>query len=174
MVHTFKLTYWLDEPDSDPDRLVELLGVTGWHDAMVGLGLPGRLVLEFARKARSARQAVRSALVDVKRAIPSARLVEAAPDLVGLTDVAVLCGVSRQNMRKLMLAHHGRFPVPVHEGAVSTWHLAEVLQWLEEEAGYAPRRGLREIAQATMRVNVLKEMRRLRLGAAGELARLVG
>jgi len=29
----------------------------------------------------------------------------AAADLVGLTDVAEMAGVTRQNMRKLMLAH---------------------------------------------------------------------
>jgi len=50
---------------------------------------------------------------------PSARLIEVTPGLVGLTDVATIVGVSRQNMRKLMLAYPGRFPAPVHEGSAS-------------------------------------------------------
>lgn len=174
MKFTFTLTYRLAEEDSDPDRLIELLRKVGWRDAMVGIGVPGRLVLEFTRDARTARRAVRSALADVKRAIPAARLVEAAPDYVGLTDVAELVGVSRQNMRKLMLAHHSRFPVPVHEGSVSIWHLAEVLAWLEEEAGYALDPALRQVAKATMEANLVRDAQRIRRAPSRELVRLVG
>lgn len=173
MKYTFTLTYRLAQADSDPDRLLELLRVVGWRDAMVGLGVPGRLVLEFTRDARTARRAVRSALADVKRAVPLARLVEAAPDFVGLTDVAERVGVSRQNMRKLMLAHHATFPVPVHEGTVSIWHLAEVLAWLDDDAGYAIERRSREIARATMEVNLVRDLRRLRAAPAQALSRLV-
>ena len=173
MKYTFTLTYRLAEEDSDPDRLLELLRRVGWSDALVGVGVPGRLVLEFTREARTARSAVRSALADVKRAIPLSRLVEAAPDFVGLTDVAELVGVSRQNLRKLMLAHHASFPVPVHEGTVSIWHLAEVLAWLEEQADYAPAPRLREVAQAAMEVNVVRDVRRLRATPSQALTRLV-
>ena len=162
MKYTFTLTYRLAEADSDPHHLLELLRKVGWRDAMVGIGVPGRLVLEFTREARTARKAVRSALADVKRALPLSRLVEAAPDFVGLSDVAELVGVSRQNMRKLMLTHHASFPVPVHEGSVSIWHLADVLAWLEEEAGYALERRLRETARATMDVNLARDMWRFR------------
>ena len=77
---------------------------------------PGRLALEFTREA-----------ADVDRTTPSAKLIEVAPDLVELTDVADIVGVSGQNMRKLMLAHPGSFPVPVHEGSVSIWDLEDVL-----------------------------------------------
>jgi hypothetical protein len=38
----------------------------------------------------------------VKAVVPGARLVEAAPDFVGLTDVAQVLGLSRQNLHKLM------------------------------------------------------------------------
>ena len=51
-----------------------------------------------------------SALPHVKKAIRNAELIEVTPDFVGLTDVAELVGVSRQNMRKLMLGHPGTFP----------------------------------------------------------------
>jgi hypothetical protein len=94
---------------------------------LVGIGQPGRLALEFSREAPSAEAAVRSALADVRSAIPSARLIEVAPDLVGLTDMADIVGVSRQNMRKLMLAHPSSFLAPVHEGSASIWRLADVL-----------------------------------------------
>jgi predicted DNA-binding transcriptional regulator AlpA len=60
---------------------------------------------------------------DVRSAVPGAWLIEVAPDLVGLTDVADIVGVSRQNMRKLMQTHPGSFPVPVHQGNSSIWRM---------------------------------------------------
>ena len=93
-----------------PTQIVERLGEAGCDDATVGVGQPGRVALLFLAKATSAFEALVSALKDVKRAVPSARLVEAGPDFVGLTDVAEVAGVSRQNMRKLMLSHAIDFP----------------------------------------------------------------
>lgn len=173
MEYTFTLKYQLAEHDSDPDTLVERLGDSGCDDALVGTGQPGRLALEFTREAESAQAAVHSALADVKGAVPSANLVEAVPDFVGLTDVAELVGVSRQAMRKLMLSHVATFPAPVHEGSASIWHLAEVLGWLEEKGGYALERTMLETARAALEVNLAKEVGRLPFAAARELRVLV-
>jgi len=119
MEYTFILRYQLTADESDMDALVERLDGAGCDDALVGTGQLGRLALEFTREAADAGEAVRSALADVRRAAPSARLIEVAPDLVGLTDVAGIVGVSRQNMRKLMLAHPGSFPAPGVQGTGS-------------------------------------------------------
>jgi len=56
-----------------------------------------------------------SAVPDVQRAIPGARLIEAGPDYVGLTEIAKLLGISRQAMRKVMAKNIETFPLPVHE-----------------------------------------------------------
>ena len=173
MEYTFILKYQLAEQDSDLDVLVERLGSAGCDDALVGIGQPGRLALEFTREAESAQTAVRSALADVKRAVPSAKLVEAVPDFVGLTDVAEMVGVSRQAMRKLMLSHAATFPAPVHEGSASIWHLAEVLGWLEEKGGYALERKMLETARAALEVTLAREVGRLPVAAARELRVLV-
>ena len=157
MEYIFTLKYQLADSDSDLDALVERLGAAGCDDALVGVGQPGRLALEFSREAGSAAEAVRTALVDVKKAIPSARLIEASPDLVGLTDVADVVGVSRQAMRKLMLTHRATFPVPVHEGSASIWHLAEVLDWLMTRGGYQIDVGVLDIAKVALEVNIAKE-----------------
>lgn len=157
MEYIFTLKYQLADRDSDLDALVERLGVAGCDDALVGMGQPGRLALEFSREADSAEEAVRTALADVKNAVPSARLIEASPDLVGLTDVADIVGVSRQAMRKLMLAHRATFPMPVHEGSASIWHLVEVLDWLKARGGYRIDVGILEIAQVALEVNITKE-----------------
>jgi predicted DNA-binding transcriptional regulator AlpA len=132
------------------------------------------LALEFARDAVTADEAVRRALADVRRAVPSARLIEVTPDLVGLTDVAEIAGVSRQNMRKLMLAHAGSFPVPVHEGAASIWHLADVLAWLQTKGRYSLGAGVLDVARVALQVNVAKESHRLSNSASRELLALIG
>ncbi|MCW0366552.1 hypothetical protein NB699_001535 [Xanthomonas sacchari] len=174
MEYTFTLKYQLADEDLDTDALVERLGEAGCDDALVGIGQPGRLALEFTREAADAGEAVRSALADVRAAVPSARLIEVAPDLVGLTDVAEIVGVSRQNMRKLMLAHPGSFPAPVHEGSTSIWHLADVLAWLQVRGGYALAEDVLDVARVAMQANVAKERLRLPKAAAKELETLVG
>ncbi len=174
MEYTFTLKYQLAEDDRTPDILVERLGEAGCDDALVGIGQPGRLALEFTREAESADAAVRSALADVRRAVPSARLIEVAPDLVGLTDVAEMVGVSRQNMRKLMLANPGSFPAPVHEGSASIWHLADVLTWLQARGSYSLARDVLEVARVALQVNLAKESRRLPRSTSEELGALVG
>jgi predicted DNA-binding transcriptional regulator AlpA len=166
MEYTFTLKYQLVEDDRDLDSLVDRLCEAGCDDALVGIGQPGRLALEFTREADSADAAVRSALADVRSAVPSARLIEVSPDLVGLTDVAEIVGVSRQNMRKLMLAHPGSFPAPVHEGSPSIWHLADVLTWLQTKGGYPLAMEIVELARVALQVNVAKEGRRLSLSAS--------
>jgi predicted DNA-binding transcriptional regulator AlpA len=172
--YIFTLKYQLAEHDRDAEALVERLGAAGCDDALVGIGHPGRLALEFTREAGSAEVAVRGALAEVKRAVPSARLVEATPDFVGLTDVAEVVGMSRQNMRKLMLAHPGSFPAPIHEGSASIWHLSEVLDWLEAKGGYALERSMLEVSKVALQVNLAKEARRLQATTARELDALVG
>lgn len=174
MEYTFTLKYQLTDDDGDPDALVERLGEAGCDDALVGIGQPGRLALEFTREAANAEEAVRSALADVRRAVPSTRLIEVAPDLVGLTDVAEIVGVSRQNMRKLMLAHPGSFPAPVHEGSASIWHLADVLAWLQAKGNYPLAEDVLDVAKVALEINVAKEGCRLPCLASKEIEGLVG
>ena len=173
MEYIFTLKYQLADDDCEPDALVERLGEAGCDDALIGIGQPGRLALEFTREADNADAAVHSALVDVRRAVPAARLIEVAPDLVGLTDVADIIGVSRQNMRKLMLAHPGSFPAPVHEGSASIWHLVDVLTWLQAKGSYSFGKGVLDVARIALQVNLAKEGRRLPRSAYNELEALV-
>ncbi len=78
MVITFTLNYELTSDESDMDTLVERLAEEGCDDALVGVGQPGRLALEFVREAPTAHDAIEGAIEDVRRAIPNARLIEAA------------------------------------------------------------------------------------------------
>jgi len=156
--YTFTLKYQLSEHDADHEQLVERLGAAGCDDALVGTGQPGRIALEFVREAATAEVALMSALADVKRTIPTARLIEAAPDFVGLTDVAEAVGVTRQNMRKLMVNNATSFPVPVHEGSTTVWHLADVMTWLQARGSYKVEASVLEVALTAMQVNLAKEV----------------
>lgn len=173
MEYEFALKFKLAEGSGNAKVLVERLGAAGCDDAAIGIGQPGRIALNFTRKAASARQAIISALEDVKRAIPDARLIEASPDLAGLTDIAEAVGVSRQNMRKLMLTHAKTFPAPIHEGSLALWHLAPVLEWLGTRAGYAVEQHLLDISRVAMQVNVAKESHRLESPVEERLRNLV-
>jgi predicted DNA-binding transcriptional regulator AlpA len=88
--------------------------------------------------------------------------------------VAEIVGVSRQNMRKLMLAHPGSFPAPVHEGSASIWHLADVLVWLQAKGSYALDEDMLDVARVALQVNVAKEGRRLPRSVSRELGALFG
>ncbi|CAB3720285.1 helix-turn-helix transcriptional regulator [Paraburkholderia rhynchosiae] len=173
MEYVFTLKYRLAAEDSDLDAIVERLGEAGCDDATIGVGQPGRLALVFSREGASAFEALVSALDDVKKAVPSARLVEAGPDFVGLTDVAEIAGVSRQNMRKLMLSHAVEFPAPVHEGSASVWHLSDVLDWLNERGGYDIKADVFDVAKSAKQINLAKEARGLEPGLNRRLECLV-
>ena len=156
MEFEFKLTYKLPDNQADADQLMMRLGEEGCTDALVGLGVAGQVGLEFVREASTAEEAILSALDDVKRALPGARLIEAGPDFVGLTDVAELVGLSRQNLRKLWLNNEKTFPPPVHAGASSVWHLAQVLQFLGEKQ-YTFAHRVHDVARVTMKLNIARQ-----------------
>lgn len=150
--YTFLLKYRLP-PGLDGDAAVEELGAQGCTDALAGIGIAGRLALEFERNGDSAYGAISGSIRDVRDALPSAELIEVGPDLVGLTEIAELMGTSRQNMRKLLLGAGGS-PVPAHDGSTTLWHLVEVMDWLVAAKGYPADPKLRETALAARRINL--------------------
>ena len=152
--YEFALKVALPSPDVDIDDCVERLGDRGCDDAIVGIGQRGRIALSFIREADSAMDAVLSGIADVRHALPDSALTEAAPDFVGLTDVAELLHVSRQNVRKLILDCKAPAPAPVHEGRPTIWRLASVLDWLREQKSYAIDEDLMALARTNMQVNL--------------------
>jgi hypothetical protein len=172
--YNFTLRFALGTHDSDPNRLVDKLVAEGCDDALVGLGRLGHIALGFTREAPTAVEAIRSALADVQRAIPEAKLIEATPDLVGLTDIANLLGFSRQYMRKLAVGKGTGFPLPIHEGKPAIWHLATVLAWFADSKTRDFDEALLEIARVNMQCNLVKEAAGLDRGLSNRLKGLVG
>lgn len=156
----FSLRLRLPTSLTDLDEIVNRLGEGGCTDALVALGLPGYVGLDFIREADTAVAAMNSAVSDACNALPGSELVEASPDYVGLTEVAEVIGQTRQNLRKLMIRHHDRFPAPVHSGNPSLWHLAQVLEFLQERELQVPQT-LLAVARSTMQINVSRQVQTL-------------
>jgi len=154
--YEFTLKFSLQDMSCYPDAYIEKLGIEGCDDALIGIGQSGRIALNFTRESSSAYDAILSALENVKRAIPSAKLVEATPDFVGLTEIADLLGLTRQNLK--MVSSNSAFPAPVHEGNPAIWHLSKVLVWLKERNTYKIKDTLIDIAKANMQFNLAKEV----------------
>ncbi len=153
-VYEFVLKFAVGGADTDPSQFINALGDAGCTDALVGIGQMGVIGLDFGREAKSAHEAVSSAIADVKRAVPEAVLIEATPDLVGLTEIADLLGFSRQYVRKLAYSCARSFPAPIHEGKPSIWHLFTVLRWAEVDRRMKVDATLSDLAKQTMSVNV--------------------
>ncbi|MFA9461956.1 helix-turn-helix transcriptional regulator [Thiohalorhabdus sp. Cl-TMA] len=153
--YDFRLKFRLGSANEDAGKYLEALAEVGCDDALVGVGQNGRVSLHFIRAADSAMEALTSAVANARKAIPDAKLIEADPDYVGVTDIADFFGVSRQNVRKLIQSKGASFPDPVHEGNPSLWHLADVLRWFQEEGQKGFSSEALEVAQVTMQLNVL-------------------
>ncbi len=159
--YDFTLKFSIENSQVDPDSYVEALYTGGCDDALIGVGRKGCISLNFIREAASAYEAISSAVADVKSVIPGANLIEAAPDYVGLTDVAKILGCTRQNMRKLIVEGDSKSLLPVYEGTPSIWHLADILAWLQEAKTYAIDASLMEVAKTNMNINIVKSWQKL-------------
>jgi hypothetical protein len=127
--------------------------IAGCDEALIGIGKTGMIVLDFIREANNA-------LEDVKWVIPDAQLVEATPDLVGMTDISDLVGLSPQYIRKLRVSNH-TFPSPFHEGKSAIWHLEYVLNWFQSSNTVAvdSLKSLVEVPNVNSQINTVKESR---------------
>jgi len=169
--YTFVLNFTLPGGKDDPEQYLDALYESGCDDAAVGIGQFGMIGLDFTRAARCADDAIRSAVENVRTAIPGAALVQAGPDLVGLTQMAEVFGFSRQNMRKYATGQSGApeaFPPPVVLGDPSLWHLAEIVAWLRLNTAVQPPDDVLEVSKAAAKLNF--EVRRERLKNIAALA----
>ena len=154
--YDFTLTFSISRYGSNPENCLNALYEAGCDDAIVGTGLPGSIALNFSRTAKSAENAIRKAVFDVQNAIPYAELTELKPDLVGISDMAVLLECSRQNVRKLATNGNSNFPRPTVSGSVPLWHFYEVATWLlkNSRVKIKPRAEDIEIAKVAFQKNL--------------------
>lgn len=155
--YDFTLKFNLPEERAISQHDLETLAIEGCDDALVGVGQPGKIALNFIREASSAQVAVYSGIKDVKRAIPQAVLIEVSPDFIGLTEVAKIIGCTRQNLRNLIIKGEPNSPIPIYGGTPSIWHLADILHWLCEEKQYTIAPNLLELAKVNKDLNIARE-----------------
>ncbi|WP_341733360.1 hypothetical protein [Microcoleus sp. EPA2] len=159
--YDFTVKFNLEKSLANTDDFIEKLYAGGCDDALIGVGNKGYLALNFIRDASSAYEAISTAIHDVKRVVQGVTLIEAAPDLVGLTDAAKILGYTQQHMKNLSLESNSKFPIPVYEGAHSIWHLAEILIWLRENRMHSIDDTLLDIAQTNMNINIARSWQKI-------------
>lgn len=161
--YKFLLNFTLPGHQDDPERYLSALHDSGCGDAAVEVGQYGMIGVDMTCAADSAENAVRTAVENVRSAIPGATLVQAGPDLVGLTEMAAIFGFSRQNMRKYAVGQSGggrAFPLPVVVGDPSLWHLAEIIAWLKSNTRVQPSEHVMEASKAAAKLNFEVETER--------------
>lgn len=151
--YIFTLKYKLPTHETNMDELVDRLYAAHCDDALIGVGIAGRIALEFAREAHSAEVAIKSAHQDVLKTIPEAQFIEALPDYVGITDIAEIVNVSRQHIRQLYQSNLDSFPTPVHEGKSSIWHLIDIVEWFVVKQKNEIEPAIYEVAKETEKLN---------------------
>ena len=156
--YDFTLKFDITALECEPETLLDQLYEAGCDDAIIGIGQPGRIAINFTRNAASASAAVSSALTHVQTALPQAKLIEATPDFVGLTDIADILGCSRQNIRNLYIKYRSSFPLPLHEGSTTIWHLAKVLPWFKDKDSYPVDDSLLELSVTNMKINLDRQI----------------
>jgi predicted DNA-binding transcriptional regulator AlpA len=162
---SFTLNFSLPGREDNPERYLDALFDAGCDDAAVGVGQYGMVGFDFTRAAASAEDAIRSAVENVRSAIPGAVLVQAGPDLLGLTEMAAIFGFSRQNMRKYATGQAGgpdAFPPPAVLGEPSLWHLAEIVVWFTLNTNVHSPEHVLEVSKAAAKVNFEIERKRLK------------
>jgi len=134
--YNFTLFFDLNKGD-DPEDFLDRLFEAGCDDTLPLIGRIGSIGLVFGRESDSADAAVDSAISNVLKAIPHAKLVRAEPDLVNLTEMAELVGTTKQNIRRYAKGEavtvSDPFPTPRVAGKTGYWHADELAHWLADK-----------------------------------------
>lgn len=164
--YEFVLRFQLPADTDQPEEFLDALYEAGCDDAVVGVGLPGYISLDFSREANSAQEAVQSAIFDVQKAIHEAKLIEVSPDLLNTSEIADLVSarigkITRQAMRKYTFGQvakvNSRFPAAAVSSSSPLWHVDEVVSWLiENKKASNPAKAMRliETSKAARAMNV--------------------
>ena len=175
----FELHFALPPSQSDAEAWLDTLFEAGCDDALIGVAVPGRVSVSFAREGEEIMAVLLGAIADVTGAISGSVLMSAGPDLLNLTEIAERLtehgapitrqAITRQAMRKYAAGEARKlatpFPAPAISGGTPLWHLDDVLTWMAYEKklpGLPGVAALRALAGATRALNVVCEYHRAR------------
>ena len=73
-LYEFTLKFTLADANQHAENYIAALAQAGCDDALIGVGQPGRIALQFSREANSAFAAITSAIKDIRTAMPRAKI----------------------------------------------------------------------------------------------------
>lgn len=138
-------TYYFDivvkgikiQSDEDMMCISDLLFESGCDDAGPA-SYNGTLYVSFQREAQSYDEAVMSAISDIEK-VDNLQCVSVDTDIVNLSDVAKLSGLTRSALARFSKGTRGKgnFPTPVSriDSATPLWKWSEIAEWLESHKG---------------------------------------
>ena len=156
--YEFTLKFRLPDLEVDPEDYLDSLFEAGCDDAVVGIGHTGHIAMEFLREAESVEHAITSAIQNVRDAIKGTILIEASPDIVGLTDAAELLHFSRQYMRELREKNPEFFPLPLHSGKSALYNLADIFDFINTRTTRKVEGPAVDVAIFNRRLNMYRNM----------------
>lgn len=133
----FDFTLLVDGPDDISEELEDKLFEAGCDDATISVS-GGRLSITFARVAESLKEAIVSAIKDVRRA--DVGVVNRVDDcsLITQSEIARRIGRSRQMVHQYIKGERGPggFPKPACSivDTMPLWYWCEVAYWLEKNS----------------------------------------
>jgi hypothetical protein len=139
----YNFTLIIEGADLQSAEAQDALYEAGCDDATFGL-VDGVPYAEFNREAGSYGQALASAMVSVRDAVPGTRVVHVEPDeLVTMAEIAERLERSRESIRLLIAGERGSgdFPAPISHVRTRTrlWRWPDVMRWFatryEDEYG---------------------------------------
>lgn len=136
---TYRFTLIVEGAELQTDEHVDTLFEAGCDDALIG-ATDGVQYLDFDREGKTAGDAVLSAIADIERAVPGARVVRVADGgLVSMADIAARTGRTRESVRLLIKGARGPggFPAPVTDprSRYRLWRWNEVQAWMRAAFG---------------------------------------
>ena len=163
MKKTFEFTLILEGMEEITETLEDALYKAGCSDALL-MSRNGAVFLDFAREARSMRDAVTSAIHDIERHVEGVKVAGIAQSpIVTQSMIAERLGVSREAVRLWIENRRGdgAFPAPVMTSGKNTsyWDWLDVLNWRKAQ-GAAPTAEQAEIASALTEISLALQLRR--------------
>ena len=129
---TYNFSLLISQPSVDEEAAADKLYGGGCDDALFSVS-GGVYEVEFDREAASLKEAILSAIRDVKQSGIGARVVRVLPDdLVNANAIADRSGKTRQAVRLWIRRERGQgFPAPrARVGKSPVWSWAVVAEWL--------------------------------------------
>lgn len=157
-VYNFSLT--LTGVTAETPGLEDALYVSGCDDGLICFY--GKAVyVEFDRESDSFANAILSAISDIEAAGIGAQVMSVDSQLVGLSDIAQLTGLSRQAIAMLKDGSRGSgdFPSPIQrlKGSSPLWSWRSVAAWLAEKGKMGQE--LADNAQCLENINLALQLR---------------